>query len=291
MVKTNLLKSIINISKSKDLKQENYKKIKASNKIKEQGEGLEIFIKDSFCGVPKSSTLEKNRIKDYLEKFSDRGNANNPPDAMIKNGDAIEIKKKNDTSKVGSKGSLQLNSSPPKSFLSNLDKNIQNSTKKCEKEPWKKDYLYVIGNIKSGKLWRVTYCYGNCFVSSNGEYGRIFDSIKNGVDGVDIGTSKRIESNELGRIKKIDPQDFTTLRIRSMFELESPNKIFKNEIDWKQNEKLVITAIMRKEKYQSFPEQDRKSLKSNDFEIKEFKEKHPDNPKEEIDLVLVRYSR
>lgn len=76
-----------------------------------------------------------------------------------------------------------------------------------------------------------------------------------------------------------------------MFELESPNKIFKNEIDWKQNEKLVITAIMRKEKYQSFPEQDRKSLKSNDFEIKEFKEKHPDNPKEEIDLVLVRYSR
>ena len=291
MVKTNLLKSIINISKSKDLKQENYKKIKASNKIKEQGEGLEIFIKDSFCGVPKSSTLEKNRIKDYLEKFSDRGNANNPPDAMIKNGDAIEIKKKNDTSKVGSKGSLQLNSSPPKSFLSNLDKNIQNSTKKCEKEPWKKDYLYVIGNIKSGKLWRVTYCYGNCFVSPSGEYSKICDSIKNAINKTEIGRAELVESDELGRIKKIDPQDFTTLRIRSMFELQNPNEIFKKELNWKEDQKLVISAIMRKKKFDSFPKEDRESLKNNKFEINGFKGKDPENMSKEIDLVLVKYSK
>jgi hypothetical protein len=290
LVKTNLLKSIINISKSKDLKQENYKKIKANNKIKEQGEGLEIFIKDSFCKIPKGSTLEKNRIKDYLEKFSDTGNANNPPDAMIKGGDAIEIKKKDDKSKVGSKGSLQLNSSPPKSFLSNLDKNIQNSTKKCEKEPWEKEYLYVIGNIKSGKLWRVTYCYGNCFVSPSGEYSKIFDSIKNAINKTNIGTAELIESDELGRIKKIDPQDFTTLRIRSMFELKSPNKIFENKLNWK-DEKLVISAIMRKEKFYSFPKKDRESLENNKFKIDEFKGKDPKNPSKEIDLVLVKYSR
>ena len=76
-----------------------------------------------------------------------------------------------------------------------------------------------------------------------------------------------------------------------MFELQNPNEIFKNEIDWKKDEDFVVSGIVRKEKFNSFPEQDRKSLKSNNIEIKEFKGKNPDNPKEEIDLVLVRYSR
>ena len=175
---TNILQAISNISKSKDLNLENYKKFEdEKNRIQKQGAGLEIFIKDSFCGIPLGSTPEEERIENYIREFSDTGHENNPPDAMIRGGDAIEIKKRTDKTAKGSKGSLPLNSSPPKTILTNSDKNIQKETKECEPQPWKRDYLYVIGNVKSGSLWRVTFCYGDCFVSSGGEYDKIFDSI------------------------------------------------------------------------------------------------------------------
>jgi hypothetical protein len=287
---TNILQAISNISKSKDLNLENYKKFEdEKNRIQKQGAGLEVFIKDSFCGIPVGSTLKEKRIQNYRKEFSDTGHENNPPDAMIREGDAIEIKKIKDKTQKGSSGIIPLNSSPPKTILTNSDKNIQNETKECEKQPWERDYLYMIGNVKSGKLWRVTSCYGNCFVSSNREYDKIFESIKNAVDQAVIGSTKRVATNELGRIKEIDPQDFTTLRVRAMFELENPNKIFKNEIGWQSDEDLVISAIMQKKKFDSFTKKDRDSLE--DFKIKNFKGKNPDSPKEEIDLVLIRYSR
>ena len=173
---TNILQAISNISKSKDLKLVNYKEIKAEkNIIQKQGAGLEIFIKDSFCGIPVGSTPKEKRIQNYRKEFSDTGHQNNPPDAMIREGDAIEIKKITDTTQNASGGVIPLNSSPPKTILTNSDKNIQKETKECEKQPWERDYLYMIGNVKAGKLWRVTSCYGNCFVSSSGEYVKIFD--------------------------------------------------------------------------------------------------------------------
>ena len=75
-----------------------------------------------------------------------------------------------------------------------------------------------------------------------------------------------------------------------MFELQNPNEIFKGVIDW-QDEDLVISAIMRKKKFISFPQKDRNSFESNNIEMKEFKGKDPSDPEKEIDLVLVRYSR
>ena len=281
----NIFKSIINISKSNDLDLKNYKAIEQNNRIQKQGEGLEIFIKDSFCGIPKGSTPEQTRIENYLKIFSDTGHANNPPDAMIKGGDAIEIKKHERFSRA----SLALNSSPPRTILTNEDRNIASETRDCETKPWARDYLYIIGNQKSKKLRRVTLCYGNCFVTCDNVYRDFFDKIKKSISDGLVGTSF-LETKEFGRIYGIDPQNFTTLRIRSMFELQNPNEIFKDVIDWK-DEDLVISAIMRKEKYESFSDQDCNSLKNNKFKIKNFQAKDPDNPKEKIDLVLVRYSR
>jgi len=76
-----------------------------------------------------------------------------------------------------------------------------------------------------------------------------------------------------------------------MFELQNPNEIFKKELNWKEDQKLVISAIMRKKKFDSFPKEDRESLKNNKFEINEFKGKDPENMSKEIDLVLVKYSK
>ena len=283
---TNILQAISNISKSKDLELANYKEIKAEkNRIQKQGAGLEIFIKDSFCGIPNGSTPKEKRIENYLKQFSDTGHANNPPDAMIRGGDAIEIKK-HEEFRISS---IALNSSPPRTILTDKDRNITSETEDCEQKPWKRDYLYIIGNQTSKKLRRVTLCYGNCFVAFDNIYRDFFDKIKKSISEGDIGGAKFRDSKEFGRISEIDPQDFTKLRIRSMFELKNPNDIFKNEIGWQGDEDLVISAIMQKKKFDSFPEKDRDSLK--DFEIRNFKGKNPDSPKEEIDLVLIRYSR
>ena len=283
---TNILQAISNISKSKDLNLENYKKFEdEKNRIQKQGAGLEIFIKDSFCGIPVGSIPKEKRIKNYLKEFSDTGHANNPPDAMIIGGDAMEIKKHEGFSE----SNIALNSSPPRTILTDEDRNITNQTQNCEQRPWKRDYLYIIGNQKSSKLRRIMLCYGNCFVAFDNIYRDFFDKIKKSISEGDIGGAKFRDSKEFGRISEIDPQDFTKLRIRSMFELKNPNDIFKNEIGWQGDEDLVISAIMQKKKFDSFPEKDRDSLE--DFKITNFKGKNPDSPKEEIDLVLIRYSR
>jgi len=75
------------------------------------GEGLEQFIQNAFAN---SFDIEDNatRLENYERIFSYQGNQNNPPDLILHNSDAIEIKK------LQSKNSaIALNSSYPKAKL------------------------------------------------------------------------------------------------------------------------------------------------------------------------------
>ncbi len=64
----------------------------SSNRANLAGESLEHYIKDVFCNSLQTETdAEKNKI--FSQNFSYIGNQNNPPDLIIKNGDAVEIKK------------------------------------------------------------------------------------------------------------------------------------------------------------------------------------------------------
>ena len=84
---------------------------KGKNRINQIGDALECFIKDIFADTV-TETNEQKKLLKYSEVFSYSGNANNPPDLMLKNGDAVEIKK------IESLGaSIALNSSYPKSKL------------------------------------------------------------------------------------------------------------------------------------------------------------------------------
>ena len=81
------------------------------NRANGVGDALEKYIKDLFA-----NTLSCNddycRMQTYNEIFSYTGNQNNPPDIILKNGDAIEVKKVQ-----GNANALALNSSYPKSKL------------------------------------------------------------------------------------------------------------------------------------------------------------------------------
>ena len=87
---TNTLKAIVNIvdNPSYQLMQ----KYQGRNRINGIGDALERFIQDSFAATL-TETDEQQRLEKLESVFSYLGNQNNPPDLIIKQGDAIEVKK------------------------------------------------------------------------------------------------------------------------------------------------------------------------------------------------------
>ena len=82
-----------------------------NNRANNMGDALEIFVKDIFCNS--FSFTDEEALEKYSETFSYLGNASNPPDIIIRGGDAIEVKK------IEGFSSLALNSSYPKQKLYN----------------------------------------------------------------------------------------------------------------------------------------------------------------------------
>ncbi|MBD0265570.1 MAG: NgoPII family restriction endonuclease, partial [Tolypothrix sp. Co-bin9] len=84
---------------------------KGKNRINGIGDALEVFVKDIFADSL-HETDESIKVLKYSQVFSYLGNHNNPPDLILKQGDAVEVKK------IESLNSgIHLNSSYPKSKL------------------------------------------------------------------------------------------------------------------------------------------------------------------------------
>ena len=66
------------------------------------------------------------RLQAYNDVFSYTGNQNNPPDIILKNGDAIEVKKVQ-----GNANALALNSSYPKAKLYSDSTMITSNCRNC----------------------------------------------------------------------------------------------------------------------------------------------------------------
>ena len=63
-----------------------------NHQVNNMGEGLESYIKDVFANTT-NETNEQKKLEIFEEIYSYQGNKNNPPDLILKNSDAIEIKK------------------------------------------------------------------------------------------------------------------------------------------------------------------------------------------------------
>ena len=285
MVETNLLKSLVNISKSNHLDLTNVKyDSEDANRIQQVGAGLEVFVRDSFCGIPGAIA---NHKKNYEKFFSWLGSKNNPPDAMLRSSDAIEIKKHENLKYPN----LALNSSPPRAILRHNDSKIKTKCKKAEMTPWVKDYLYALGGIQHNNVKEIIFCYGDCFVANDEVFQKPLNVISDSLKKLEGKGIEFQDTNEIGKVKKIDSLGYSELRIRGMWGLSSPGKIFKNQIEKNGNEELLIVGIMKKEKFEKFPEEDRKNLKNNSFNVKHFQASDPNDSEKQIDLVLVKYSR
>ena len=256
-----------------------------NNRANNMGEGLENFIKDAFAGTFAVDDLQERLVK-QSEVFSYEGNKNNPPDLILKNGDAIEIKK------IESKNSaLALNSSYPKAKLYVDNPMLTKACRECEN--WQeKDMLYVIGQIpkKSKSLKSLWFIYGDCYCASREVYERIRQTISSGI--MLIPDVEFTQTNELGKVKKVDPLGITDLRIRGMWHIENPNKTFHYVYQYDDESDFQCMFIVRKEKFDAITEEDTAILElfeEKNIVVKNIKIKNPDNPAKLLDAVLLAY--
>lgn len=279
---TNILKALINFAANPVVDiVENYKT--SNNRINSAGEALEFFVKDLFSNSLQITDFTE-KYKKYSNVFSYTGGKNTPPDIMIEGGDAIEVKKLG-----GLSTELQLNSSFPKDKLYVDNHMLTAECVSCEN--WEeKDFIYTVGIAKKKKLKALWFVYGDCFAANKSIYEKLHNSIANGLNNIsDIEFS---DTKELARVNGVDPLGITYLRIRSMWAIRNPMGLFSELESVKNNDGLLsFVAIMKKDKYLSFPSSDREKLESltGDFIITDEQIPSPNNPAELLDIKLIRY--
>lgn len=253
------------------------------NRVNGVGDALEKYIKDLFANTLNEDN-EYEKIKRYNEVFSYQGNQNNPPDIILHKGDSIEVKKVQ-----GNAQSLALNSSYPKSKLYCDCSMITGACKNCES--WvEKDIIYIVGNTDDNRLKTLWFVYGDCYAADKNIYERIKNTISTGLE--QIPNIELAETNEIGKVKKVDPLGITDLRIRGMWSIFHPYKVFDYLPKLNLDAEFRFFCVMKEEKFNSFLEEDRSSLlalTSDNFRISDLQIKNPNNPAALINVKFMEF--
>lgn len=253
------------------------------NRANQMGDALEDYVKNAFADCIGKD--KKTVIRERSNTFSYLGNSNNPPDAMLRDGDAIEIKKL----KTLNASPLQLNSSYPKNKLSSTNNKICTDCRNCEK--WdEKDMLYVVGHVDASELHNILFVYGDVYCDSHEVYENVENVIKGGIqtlEGVELTDTK-----ELGRINKVDHLEISDLRVRGMWLIESPFKYFSYLYEGEEdNHSFMLLAIIPEEKYGSFANKDdfEEFCEEKNVTITDEKFENPQNPAKLISCKVIKY--
>lgn len=213
------------------------------NRANNMGDALERFVQDLF--INGFDLTENERNEAISDCFSYLGNASNPPDAMLRGNDALEVKK------IESRNSdLALNSSYPKAKLHISHPMLVDACRKAE--VWtEKDMLYAVGIVEknSDKLKALSFVYGVDYAADEDVYHAVKHRIKSGVE-----TIEGIEftpTRELGKINRIDPLGITYLRVRGMWGIQNPFKVFEYVYQRNFDHHFNFMAIINEEKWQT----------------------------------------
>jgi len=274
---TNILEAIVNIANNPVVAiRNNYTGRNRANNV---GEALELFVKDAFANTIQEQDEHVKNAK-FNQVFSWLGNQNHPPDIMIRQGDAIEVKK---TQSANS--DLALNSSYPKSNIKSSSNMITQECRTCEN--WtEKDLIYCVGHTTDDSIKSLWLVYGNVYAAKHETYQLIKQKITDGIN--EIPNVELAETNELGRVNRVDPLGITNLRIRGMWQIQNPRKVFKYLHTSGNNFELV--AVIPTNKYNSFPTESKKrieNLGNQNLSITNVRVKDPNNPANLIDAKLI----
>lgn len=268
---SNIINAIIEVVKAPKHKLKEYST--SHNRANQMGAALEDYVKDIFAGTVDESDI-KVRNRKISEVFAYLGNQNNPPDSMLKNGGAaIEVKKIESPNSA-----LALNSSYPKAKLFSDSTMISTACRECE-EWTEREMIYAVGVLNGDNLRSMALVYGEDYCADKETYERIRGAIKTGVE--QIQGIEFAETNELGRVNRVDPLGITYLRVRGMWHIENPFKVFDYLYTRDNTKDFNFMAVINEEKLASldnFAEleqlaQTTPTLKITDEEIKD-----PNNP-------------
>ncbi len=280
---SNIITAIINIVSNPITEITSY--YNSKNRANSMGEALEEYIKDLYAGTVEE-TDEQVRNRKISEIFSYLGNQNNPPDSILRGEDAIEVKK------IESKNSsLALNSSYPKHKLYANSNMITDACRRCEE--WvEKDIIYTVGVVKNNILSNLSMVYGTDYAASEEIYTRIKDVISSGVNSIpDV---EFAETNELGRVNRVDPLGITYLRVRGMWGIENPMRVFNYVYTRDDSKDFNLMVLINKSKYETLENTEEleglvgqvDGLNINTVDIK-----NPDNPAQLRQAKLITFSK
>ena len=284
----NIIDAIITI-----VQQPNHKLVKytssgrSTNRMNVMGDPLEEYVKNMFANTF-GVTDPVARMIAISNTFSYLGNDTTPPDAMLKGGnlgDAIEVKKTNTFA------TIQLNSSHPKSKLHSNSSMITNDCKSCE--TWtERDMIYVMGQVSGEYVKTLCMVYGMDYCANNSVYESLKDKVTTGIN--DIPDIPWAETNELGRVNRVDPLGITYLRVRGMWFIQHPLKVFDYIYTPDSNKEFNLMVLINEEKisqldnYNTLVDFSRTnpSLKISDVQIK-----NPNNPAQLKSAKLITFSK
>lgn len=255
----NSIIAFLNGIKYKDIKiYEHYKDIntKTKNRINKIGDFAELYIKDLYCDSILIDDIDE-KYTEYKKIFSYIGGKNTPPDAIVNRGEAVEIKKQESISY----GDIALNSSHPADYLHRDSSLITKECRECEEYWEKKNMVYSILNFnpKSKDLISLWFVYGNCLAADREVYSSLKKAIQDAV--LNLQNLELKETNELGKVFNIDALEATNLRIRGMWNISHPEKVFKNYIPYiEYKDETMFKLIMLEEDFNNLNELTRRIL-------------------------------
>lgn len=278
----NIINAIINLVQNPVTQLVNY--YQGRNRANNAGDALEEYVKDIFANSFDMS--EGERLERINTVFSYLGNNSNPPDAMLKGGDAIEVKKIESDN-----ASLALNSSYPKHTILSSSPMISSACKAAER--WsEKDIIYAVGVVRENRLKHLCMVYGLDYCASDECYSRIKNTIKAGVES--IAGVEFTESRELGHINRVDPLGITYMRVRGMWGIENPWKVFHYVYTRDHSKEFTFMCIINETKWKSFD--NRQELVDlaqviSGLSVTDIRIKNPDNPAQLYNAKLISFSK
>ena len=277
----NIIDAILNVVKHHHLSLQDPRN--TNNRLHAAGEALEEYVKDIFAGTLNVAVEEKIKIQEQC--FSYGGGTNNPPDAMIRGGAAIEIKK------VQSIGSVPLNSSYPKSKLYRDDSRISRDCRDAEDGLWtEKDMIYAIGHVNEKTLKSLVFVYGDVYCAHKECYERIISVIKESISTVQLQLE---ESDELAHINAVDPLGITYFRARGMWGINHPYRVFNYLYNYTREHTFDLMAIIPTSIFETFENANmliEEARNNPNLCIEDKQVKNPNNTVQLINVKLITYS-
>ena len=282
----NIINAIMNIISTTSRNVENV--TTGNNRANNMGDGLENYIKDMFANTLNVSRNEK--IAALSRTFSYLGSKNNSPDAMLRGGDAIEIKKIESIT-----ADISLNSSHPKRKLCKSDSRVATSCKTARGDnDWEeRDIIYAVGFIPkdTDTLKMLGMVYGTEYCASSEIYDGIFNAVKEKIN--EIADFDFTETNELAHMNGVDPLERTYWRARSMWGIKNPWIAFNEAYTYDATKAFSLMCIINNEKWESLRNTGdliNLSQRDNRVSISDIQVQTPDNAADLIPAKLIAFS-